>query len=250
MDDSWTIAEVARRAGITPRTLRHYDRIGLLPAGREAGNGYRRYDAGSLVRLQRILLLRGLGLGLAQIAAVLERETDEVRALTAHLGWLRQEQDRLARQIAAVEATVAGRERGEGVMTDRMFDGFDHTAHRQEVEERWGAEAYARGDAWWRGMPGAERTRWQQTVAQLGADWADAAARGVAPDSAEAQALADRHIAWLAGIPGTPAEAGQGVRGYVLGLADLYVADPRFAAAYGGEAGATFVRDTLRRHYA
>ncbi len=57
-------------------------------------NGYRHYDKAALVRLQRILLLRDLGLGLPQIAGVLEREGSEAHALEGHLAWLRQEQDR------------------------------------------------------------------------------------------------------------------------------------------------------------
>jgi hypothetical protein len=68
-------------------------------------------------------------------------------------------------------------------------------------------------------------------------------------DSGEAQELARRHVEWLTGIPGTPAAGGTGerdIKGYVTGLGDMYVADPRFAANYGGEAGAAFVRDALR----
>ena len=62
----------------------------------------------------------------------------------------------------------------------------------------------------------------------------------------EAQALAARHVAWLRGIPGTPAATpGGDVAGYVRGLGELYVADPRFAANYGGQAGAEFVRAAL-----
>lgn len=76
MDEKdWSIQEIARLAGTTSRTLRHYDDIGLLPPSRIAANGYRHYDAASLVRLQRILLLRELGLGLPQIAEVLGPST-------------------------------------------------------------------------------------------------------------------------------------------------------------------------------
>ena len=64
----WSIQEIARLVGTTSRTLRHYDEIGLLPPARIAANGYRHYDEAALVRLQRILLLRELGLGLPAIA--------------------------------------------------------------------------------------------------------------------------------------------------------------------------------------
>ncbi|RXZ45179.1 TipAS antibiotic-recognition domain-containing protein, partial [Agromyces binzhouensis] len=91
------------------------------------------------------------------------------------------------------------------------------------------------------------RAAWKERSAALGRDWTAAADSGVAPDSVEAQALAKRHVEWLTGIPGTPAGTpGGDVRAYVIGLGEMYVADPRFAANYGGEQGAAFVRDALR----
>ncbi|MGO1769315.1 MAG: MerR family transcriptional regulator [Microbacterium sp.] len=242
----WSIQEVARIAGTTSRTLRHYESEGLLPATRVGSNGYRRYDEAALVRLQRILLLRELGLGLARIREVLDRETDEGRALSAHLGLLRQERERVARQIAAVEETLRARTEGEEIMLETMFDGFDHTQHREEVESRWGADAYASGDRWWRGLTEDERRVWQGRSAALARDWASAASAGVDPSSAEAQELARRHVEWLTSVPGTPAAGGRDVRGYVIGLGEMYVADDRFGANYGGAEGAAFVRDALR----
>ncbi|MGX5697913.1 MerR family transcriptional regulator [Agromyces soli] len=243
----WSIQEIARLAGTTSRTLRHYDDIGLLAPSRIAGNGYRHYDERALVRLQRILLLRELGLGLPAIAEVLEGEADEAHALRAHLGWLRQEQHRLARQIASVEKTIEALEGGERIMAQDMFDGFDHTKYQDEVEERWGKQAYADGDRWWRGLGEAGQQEWKARAAELTRDWIAAAESGVAPDSDEAQALAKRHVAWLTGIPGTPAAApGGDIKAYVTGLGEMYVADPRFGANYGGRRGAEFVRDALR----
>ncbi len=236
-----SIHEVARLTGVTSRTLRHYDDIGLVPPSSTGPGGIRRYDADALVRLQRVLLLRGLGLGLPAIAEVLAGETRDVHALHAHRDWLEQERARLARQIASVEATIEALEGGEKPMAENMFDGFDHTQYKGEVEERWGKDAYARSDSWWRGMSDAERADWQSRSAQLGADWTAAAASGIAPDADAAQQLARRHVEWLAGIPGTPGA----VKEYVTGLGEMYVADPRFAANYGGVEGASFVRDAL-----
>lgn len=244
MTNEWSIQQLAKLAGTTSRTLRHYGELGLLPASRVAANGYRHYDEAALLRLQRILLLRDLGLGLAQIAEILSRPTTEERALAGHLEGLRAEQHRLARQIASVESTIAARRRGEELMAESMFDGFDHTQYKDEVEQRWGGDAYARSDRWWRGMGAEEKVRWKQHAAQLHDDWRDAASRGVSPGSADAQALAARHVAWLVGIPGTP--TGGDVAAYVTGLGEMYVADERFAANYGGPAGATLVRDALR----
>ena len=289
----WSIQEIARLAGTTSRTLRHYDDIGLLPPSRIAANGYRHYDAAALVRLQRILLLRELGLGLPQIAEVLGPSTGsgaqgggpgtqgggsgpqaggsgaqgggsgaqgggsaaEASALETHLALLREEQTRLARQIASVESTITALRGGENLMAENMFDGFDHTQYKQEVEDRWGTQAYADGDRWWRGVSDAERTDWQQRVSELGSDWIAAAESGIDPASAEAQELARRHVAWLTGIPGTPAAAlrkgpDAAAKAYVIGLGEMYVADPRLGAnsatSSGGTQGAEFVRDALR----
>jgi MerR family transcriptional regulator, thiopeptide resistance regulator len=250
----WSIQEIARLAGTTSRTLRHYDDIGLLAPTRIARNGYRHYDESALVRLQRILLLRELGLGLPQIAEVLRsasQETTEASALETHLALLREEQNRLARQIASVETTITALRGGEQLMAENMFDGFDHTQYKDEVEQRWGRKAYADGDRWWRSMTDAERADWQQRVSDLGRDWIAAAESGVDPASAAAQEVARRHVEWLTGVPGTPASVpGGDVKAYVIGLGEMYVADPRFGANYatsrGGTHGAEFVRDALR----
>ncbi|WP_060914869.1 MerR family transcriptional regulator [Microbacterium oleivorans] len=248
MTREWTIQQVARLAGTTSRTLRHYGDAGLLTPSRVGANGYRFYDTASLRRLQRILLLRDLGLGLPRIAEVLARDVPESDALSAHLGWLESERARIERQIAAVASTIDARKEGEEPMAETMFDGFDHTVHREEVIQRWGADTYARSDAWWRNLSPEEKAQQRDASARLAADWADAAGRGIRPDSAEARELAARHVAWLRSIPGTPASDGGDLRGYVLGLADMYVADDRFGADYGGGHGAKFVREVLRHH--
>ncbi|UJP09216.1 MerR family transcriptional regulator [Microbacterium sp. KUDC0406] len=256
----WSIQEIARLAGTTSRTLRHYDDIGLLTPTRIASNGYRHYDEAALVRLQRILLLRELGLGLPQVADVLNidgslslsKRQAEASALKTHLALLRQEQDRLARQITSVEDTITALREGGTLMAENMFDGFDHTQYKEEVEERWGEKAYADSDRWWRGMTAAEQDAWKQRVSDLGRDWIAAAESGADPASDEAQALARRHVEWLTSVPGTPAALRQAqgpdpdVKGYVIGLGEMYVADPRFGANYGGAEGAAFVRDALR----
>jgi DNA-binding transcriptional MerR regulator len=252
----WSIQDIARIAGTTSRTLRHYDDIGLLKPSRTAPNGYRYYNQAALVQLQRILLLRGLGLGLPVISQVLDDETDAARALTAHLEWLKQEQDRLGRQIASVTQTIDAVKGGGEIMAEDMFNGFDHTQYKDEVEERWGKDAYAKGDSWWRGMSPDEKAAWKRRSQKLGEDWIAAANAGIAPDSTEAQAIAKRHVEWLTGIPGTPAADARGkgddgtggVKAYVTGLGEMYVADPRFAKNYGGAEGAGFVRDALKTY--
>jgi DNA-binding transcriptional MerR regulator len=241
-----SIQDVARIAGVSSRTLRHYDQIGLLPPSGTGAGGLRHYDDAAIRRLQRILLLRDLGLPLADVGRVLDEQADEAGALRRHLDQLRAEQDRLTRQIASVERTVTAIEKGEQLMAEDMLDGFDHTQYEEEVTERWGADAYAKSDAWWRGLGPEKQKEFQARTKELGDAWGDAARRGVDPTSDEAQELAARHTAWLGGIPGTPgSEQGRPTKEYVVGLAEMYVADPRFAKNYGGTEGATFVRDAL-----
>ncbi|HWL01234.1 MAG TPA: MerR family transcriptional regulator [Microbacteriaceae bacterium] len=244
----WSIQDVARTAGTTSRTLRHYDDIGLLTPARIGSNGYRYYDQESMVRLQRILLLRELGLSLPVIAEVLSRQTDTESALRTHVGWLRDEQSRLDRQIGSIERTLTAMQHEGALTMETMFDGFDHTEYREEVERRWGADAYASSATWWESKTEAEQAEWQQALRSLNQDWIDLAASGADPHAAEAQALAARHVAWLSAVPGTPATDPASRRAYVTGLAAMYVADPRFAANYGGEAGAVFVRAALERY--
>ena len=242
-----SIAEVARLAGTTSRTLRHYGDVGLLTPSRTADNGYRYYDEQSLVRLQRILLLRELGLGIPDIARVLGGERDDAQALSIHLELLVQEQNRLERQIASVKSTLATLKGGESLMAEDMFDGFDHTKYRDEVEATWGAEAYARGDAWWRSQSKEQQRTYQQQHTEIAAEYQAAMDAGEAPESPVVQAIVARHVEWLnraAAVTGSEITATR-LRGY----GDMYVADPRFAKNYGGLAGAEYVRAAFE-HYA
>lgn len=271
----YSIQEVARAAATTSRTLRHYDSIGLVTPSRVGHNGYRYYDDRALVRLQRVLLLRELGLGLDRIAEVLAAQDEaataapatahagaashgespgetasEAAILAAHRDLLVRERDRVSRQIAAVERTISALSTPEHdtLLEVHMFDGFDHTAHRDEVIERWGSGAYETSDAWWRTLSKTEQGDWMSDVQALNSAWIAAHTAGAAASSPEAQQLAARHIDWLRSVPGTP--AGDAFTPYVQGLGEMYVADDRFAANYGGTAGARFVRDALAHYVA
>lgn len=237
----WSIQEIARLSGTTSRTLRHYDEIGLLPPSRVAANGYRHYDGDALARLQRILLLRDLGLGLPAIAEVLDGAHDNTTALVGHLNWLQQEKLRLDRQIRSVETTIEKLRGGGQLMAEDMFDGFGHTQYKAEVEERWGKEAYASGDRWYRSLTTEQRRSFQHEQKEIQRDYAAAFAAGESVDGGIVQAISKRHYDWIAiGWQGKRPTAEQ-----FVGLGDMYVADERFGANYGGVDGATFVRDAM-----
>ncbi|GHG33418.1 MerR family transcriptional regulator [Streptomyces zaomyceticus] len=236
----WSIQEIARKAGTTSRTLRHYGERGLLEPSRIGANGYRYYDQAALVRLQRILLLRELGLSLPAIAEVLEGQRDTPAALRTHLLLLEQERERIGRQIEAVRTTLHKTENGEELMAEEVFDGFDHTRYEEEVTERWGRDAYEKGDRWWRSLDAAGKKAFMDEQAGIARAFAQALKDGLAADSDEVQAIAGRQVAWLSTTT-TPS------REYVIGLGRMYVDDPRFTENYDkhGEGTAVLVRDAM-----
>lgn len=232
----WSIRQLAKAAGTTSRTLRHYDDVGLLAPSRTAAGGMRMYDESALPRLLRILMLRELGVGLPAIGAILTEQVDDVAALRGHLDGLRQQRTRLEAQISSVEDTINKLEGGETLMAEEVFKEFDHTQYREEVEERWGKKAYADSDRWWRSLSDGEKRDFQQRQHDIAADYGKLAEAGVPADGDEAQAVTRRHVEWLSG-PVTP------TREYLIGLGEMYVADPRFGANYPGYA--EFVRDAM-----
>src|SRR5258707_998922 len=141
---SWSIAQVARMSGVTSRTLRHYGEIGLLRPAYVGGNGYRYYEEEQLLRLQQILVLRELDVGLGEIAEALDSEPDTVAALHRHYAKLLAERDRIGRLAETVAHTIAELEHGgDQVATpkinrpENLFAGFDPSAYEAEARERW-----------------------------------------------------------------------------------------------------------------
>ncbi|MFD9903765.1 MerR family transcriptional regulator [Streptomyces sp. NPDC059063] len=107
---AWPIEKVARMSGVTARTLRHYDEVGLLSPARTGDSGRRYYEERQLLRLQQILVLRALGLGLADIGRVLAEQVDELQALRGHHRRLLDERDRLDALAATVARTISALE--------------------------------------------------------------------------------------------------------------------------------------------
>ncbi len=237
----WSIQDLAKAAGTTSRTLRHYQDRGLLQPSRTGANGMRYYDASTLPTLLRILVLRELGMGLDAIREILADGLDPATALRGHVGDLESQRDRLTRQIASVRRTITRLEAGEELMATETFEEFDHTQHREEVEQRWGQDAYARSDRWWRGLSTGDKAAFQAESQAIAAAYRQVAATGAAPDSPSASAVVRRHVAWLE----APIQ-GRITREYVVGLGEMYVADPRFGANYPGYV--EFVRDAMRAY--
>ncbi|MFE0422639.1 MerR family transcriptional regulator [Streptomyces sp. NPDC058953] len=237
----WSIQEVARRAGTTSRTLRHYADIGLLEPLRTGANGYRYYGPDELVRLQRILLLRELGLGLPAIAEVLAGQRDTTGALRAHLELLELERDRLARRIASVRTTLLKTRRGEELMAEDVLDGFDDKRYEKEVTERWGADAWRDGRRWWSALDEEARRTHLADHEDIARDYARALKDGADPGDETAQAVTRRMYTWQSAVR-APSKY------HFIGLGEMFAADRRFGDNYDkyGEGTAAFVRDAMR----
>ncbi|MFE9823714.1 MerR family transcriptional regulator [Streptomyces sp. NPDC005791] len=136
----WPIAEVARMSGVTARTLRHYDDVGLLPPARVGANGHRYYEEHQLLRLQQILVLRALGVGLPEVGRILAEQVDEVDALRGHLRRLLAERDRLDALAGTVSRTIAeleqSRKDGNPMTVNRpenLFEGIQPSQYQESL---------------------------------------------------------------------------------------------------------------------
>lgn len=253
----WTVQQLAERAGISARTIRHYHRIGLLLPDRVGSNGYRYYGAVAVARIQRILLLRDTGMPLAEIAAALstdpsrpgaeDSEAAEIVALETHLTRLAGEQRALERRVRAVEHTLEMRRAGREPRMDVMLDGFNDR-FEDEVVRRWGREAFDASNQWWHGKSLSQQRAWQRRAEAVLRTWAALHEAGSQPESPAAQDHAAAHVAWFAEIPGTPTHAGDPARSaaMVRGVAATYEADPSFLHHFGDLATARLAAQALR----
>ncbi len=248
----WTVRELAERAGISGRALRHYHHIGLLEPDRVGSNGYRYYGTEAVARLQRILLLRDTGMALADIAAVLdapETPTAEVEALQTHLTRLADDREALDRRINAVEHTLRMRREGREPRMDVMLEGFNDR-YEAEVVRRWDREAFDASNQWWHSKSIGQQRDWQADAEALLTGWAEIHEAGHTPGSPVAQEHAAVHMTWFAEIPGTPTHADDAERSaaMVRCVADLYETSPDFHHAFGSREAAQFAADALRLH--
>ncbi|ACZ23307.1 predicted transcriptional regulator [Sanguibacter keddieii DSM 10542] len=227
-----TVGDVARLAGVTVRTLHHWDTIGLVaPSGRSSG-GYRLYRAADVARVHRVLLYRELGLPLERISELL----DAPGATSA--ATLREQRAELAAHISRLQSMV--------VAVDRLVEAADRGILLSDEEQvaifgdgwqpSWVAEAHDRWGDSTQWAEYAERSAsmdaddWQQVAdraAALSQRLVDAMAAGVQPGSPEADAVAELHRASID-------EHFTCSRSMQVCLARTYTDDPRFRAHYEG----------------
>ena len=244
-----TVGEVADLAGVTVRTLHHYDETGLLAPTTRTDAGYRLYGPDDVTRLQQILYYRELGLGLDTIADLLDDPTaDPVAHLVQQRLLLTDRIDHLEQMVAHIDLNLEARVMDIDLTADEMLEVFgeayaaNHDAYQEEAQQRWGdSDAFAQSR---RRTSRYTRQDWQQAMAdqQAATDQLVAAmAAGRPADSPEAMDAAEAHrqqiTRWFYDCS------------YAIhrGLADMYVQDPRFAQTYDDMAPglAAYVRDAI-----
>ncbi|WP_329201454.1 MULTISPECIES: MerR family transcriptional regulator [unclassified Streptomyces] len=243
---AWSIAEVARMSGVTSRTLRHYDEVGLLPPAWVGSNGYRYYEEGELLRLQQILVMRELGLGLVEIGAVLAEQVDRVEALRAHHLRLIVERDRLDTLVRTVGRTIAELEetRSKSGMTkinrpENLFEGFDGTRQSDEARERW-PQAWEQSRQVIETLTAEDMEQWQREVTAQMVRIAEFMAAGTPVADPAVQAEIDAHYQGVCRFWTPNATA-------YKGLAQTYVDDPQFRQNFDkiAEGLAAYQRDAM-----
>lgn len=222
-----TVKQLSKLAGVTPRTLHHYDAIGLLKPSRVGANGYRYYGEESLLRLQQILFYRELDIPLDDIKKIMgRRDFDVLGALQSHKDALKRQVARLNRLIDTVDNTI-NHLKGKQIMSDKAyFEGFSEEEQEKyalEAEELYGAESVRASMKTWKGYSEDEKKRIMEEGSKNYTDMIAAMPRGA--ESSEAQAIVERwrkHMDyfWTPNLD------------QLLALADGYVDDPRFRATF------------------
>ena len=247
---SYEVGAVARLAGVTVRTLHHYDQIGLLRPSNRTPAGYRRYDDGDLERLARILFYRELGFDLDRIKRLMTDGTGDLAHLRAQHRLLVDRIARLERMVGAVEKAMEAHTMGISLTPEErleVFGDFDPDAHAAEAQVRWGeSDAYRESQRRVAGYTRADWARHQAESKAVTERLAGALGAGLPADSPEAMDAAEAHRllidTWF-----YPCSQQMHV-----GLAEMYVNDPRFAGNYEKVAPglAQYVHDAIEANAA
>jgi DNA-binding transcriptional MerR regulator len=244
---SYSIKQLASLAGVSPRTLRWYETLGLLSPKRLA-NDYRVYETDEVDRLQQILFFRELGFGLEEISALMHAgDYDVVQALRGHLEVLAARRDRLDQLMTTMQKTIR-RYEGEIEMNDtEKFEAFKQKAicdneerYGAEIREKYGDDTVDASNRKFAGLTPERYTEMEALTERLHATLAQAVAEGDASGPL-AREVAKLHKEWLGFFwPDYTPERHRGVT-------QMYVDDPRFTAHYDGVvSGATvFLRDAV-----
>ncbi|MNB85907.1 HTH-type transcriptional activator mta [compost metagenome] len=244
----YTVQKLGAMAGISTRTLRYYDELGLLRPARINSSGYRIYGQAEVNLLQQILFYRELGLTLEAIRDIVTSPSfDGSRALQEHHEKLLQRRQQLDVLIANVEQTLAESEGRITMSNEAKFEGFkqkliqeNEQKYGQEIREKYGEEAVEKSNRMVKNMTEEQYAALQQLEADMFAALEQAMEEG---DSASelAQKAAGLHRQWLSFYWDTYTKEAH------AGVAQMYVDDERFTAYYDKRRPglAAFLRDAV-----
>ena len=245
---NYTINELAKLAGISTRTLRYYDELGLLSPERICTNGYRVYSRKEVGRLQQILFYRELGVSLNEISKIISSASfDGTASLHRHLEALIAKRKQLDRLIANVEKTIK-EAKGETIMSDQeKFDGFlkkkaeeNERKYGEEIRQKYGDDVISRSNDKFTGMTRSQYSEVEKLSAELNESLKTAFAQGD-PAGELAQKTCELHKKWLCCFWDSYSKEAH------IGVTQMYVDDPRFTEYYDKIAPgcAVFLRDAV-----
>ena len=244
----YTVQKLARLAGVSARTLRYYDEIGILKPARISSSGYRIYGHAEIDQLQQILFYRELGVALDQIKDIItDPSFNGAKALREHREQLLDRRKQLDLLIANVEKTIASTE-GRITMSDQeKFEGFkkqmideNEKKYGKEIREKYGEDAVNKSNQKVMNMTPEQHAEVERLREELTAMLAEAFEQGD-PASELAQKAADLHRQWLCCFWSEYSKEAH------AGLAQMYVDDERFKAHYDEKQPGTaeFLRDAI-----
>ena len=222
-----TVKQLSKLAGVTPRTLHHYDEIGLLKPTRVGANGYRYYGEESMLRLQQILFYRELGMPLDDIKKIMgRRDFDVMSALRSHKEALQKQVARLNRLINTVDNTINNLKGNNTMSTKAYFEGFSEkqqAEYEKEAMQKYDPATVKAASKKWKEYTAADKERMGEEANALYRDLLLAIPKGAA--SPEAQDCVERWRRFIEyfWVPNDD---------QLMGLADLYNEDPRFKANF------------------
>lgn len=245
----YTVQKLGRMAGISTRTLRYYDEIGILKPARINSSGYRIYGQKEVDRLQQILFYRELGVELDSIKKIVTAPSfDGAKALREHHFRLLAKKEQLDKLIQNVEKTIALTE-GRIEMTDsEKFEGFkqklideNEEKYGKEIREKYGNETIEKSNTYFKNMSKDDYDRMNSLSEQVLETLAEAVKTGD-PAGPLGQKVADLHKQWISLC------WGQYNKEAHANLAQMYVDDERFTAYYDKNqpGSAAFLRDAVK----
>lgn len=234
----YTVKQLARLSGQTPRTIRHYDEIGLLPPQRVASNGYRIYGAVQVDRLQQILFYRELGFALDHIGQVLDSPNFNMeQSLAEHIEKLIQQKNHIEAMIVQAQQTLQHRKEHTPMTDQEKFKAFqqklvqdNEAQYGREIRQKYGEPAVERSNKQFMNMSQQDYEDFRALESQIHDTLGRAMEQGN-PAGELAQQVCALHKQWITQAWGHyDAEAHKG-------LVEMYTQDERFATYYENGAG-------------